>query len=419
MSDTYAAAWKTIRDTNVFIRESQEARAYAFPHTFAPDGALKELHPCRYMQVMHMHYAFRKSSENLILELVERDPFMDNEVSSRCKVGEAFLVDFSWNEYETLRIHVVAIWKNHHRVTEHYQVIDMGVSGVGLTIPQRAWDNWRQFNKHPVEGIPVDKRIIYMLIGDRSQIGNMALEEFSRLKCDQVEALMFKLEAGMMLVRPSIEEAGLDEGPVPTISTPPSVIELTNSSSSSGSGSKDPEKKEGEAVVNLPETGARPKVTRTGLRSGAAPSTSGAKKPKRKESDPPSADTRVWMGPDGKPFPKEIANNLEKLFTECVYGSPERYELEESLQYEDDDFSVNDSGKETSLCDISGVSSFQRESTSSSSTDWAGPGPIPMDDSVEVFLSKKVNESQIVTVSDDSIPSVDGGQTNGDTAMDF
>ena len=61
---------------------------------------------------------------------------------------------------------------------------------------------------------------------------------------------------------------------------------------------------------------------------------------------------------------------------------------------------------------------LQRESTSSS-TDWAGPGPIPMDDSIEVFLAKKVNESQIVTVSDDSIPSVDEGQTNGDTAMDF
>ena len=42
-----------------------------------------------------------------------------------------------------------------------------------------------------------------------------------------------------------------------------------------------------------------------------------------------------------------------------------------------------------------------------------------MDDSIEVFLAKKVNESQIVTVSDDSIPSVDEGQTNGDTAMDF
>ena len=47
--------------------------------------------------------------------------------------------------------------------------------------------------------------------------------------------------------------------------------------------------------------------------------------------------------------------------------------------------SIEDSGKESSLCDISGVSAFQRESISTSSTDWMGPGPMPMDDSVEVF----------------------------------
>ena len=86
-----------------------------------------------------------------------------------------------------------------------------------------------------------------------------------------------------------------------------------------------------------------------------------------------------------------------------------------------DDFtSVDDSGKETSLCNISGVSGFQRESISSSSTDWMGPGPMPMNDSVEVFLAKKLVEADVVNIStDSSVLDVSKGQMSGITEMEI
>ena len=88
----------------------------------------------------------------------------------------------------------------------------------------KAWDNWRLFAHEKAEGVHIDKRLVYLALGDRSQIGNMSLEDFAKLTCDQVEALQDALQPGMMLVRQSIEEAGLDESPVNT--TPPPVIEL-------------------------------------------------------------------------------------------------------------------------------------------------------------------------------------------------
>ena len=104
-----------------------------------------------------------------------------------------------------------------------YDVFDMWAAGNAYAIELRAWDNWRQYAHDKVEGIPIDKRLVFLaLLGDRSQIGNMTLEEFSRLTCDQVEALQDSLKPGMMLVRPSIEEAGLDESPVST--TPPQSL---------------------------------------------------------------------------------------------------------------------------------------------------------------------------------------------------
>ena len=60
--------------------------------------------------------------------------------------------------------------------------------------------------------------------------------------------------------------------------------------------------------------------------------------------------------------------------------------------------------EQSSLCDISGVTGLKDDSILS--TDWEGPGPIPMDDSVEVFLSKMVNESQIVNISSSADGSV-------------
>ena len=67
--------------------------------------------------------------------------------------------------------------------------------------------------------------------------------------------------------------------------------------------------------------------------------------------------------------------------------------------------------------DVSGVSSLANISVytvSSSSTDWNGPGPIPMDDSVEVFLAKCLSEGDIVNVStsDDCEDNLGKGQAS-------
>ena len=71
--------------------------------------------------------------------------------------------------------------------------------------------------------------------------------------------------------------------------------------------------------------------------------------------------------------------------------------------------------------DVSGISSLADISeasvvcsVSSSSTDWNGPGPIPMDDSVEVFLAKCLSEGDIVNVStsDDCEDNLGKGQAS-------
>ena len=126
------------------------------------------------------------------------------EPMNRVKVGEVYSVDFFWTEYESIRLHVIATRPNHGMVVEHYQVFDMGRSGVAVTVPRRAWDNWRQWAHDKTEGIHIDKRMVYLAIGDRAQIGNMSLEEFARLTCDQVEFLTERMTPGMMLVRPSM-----------------------------------------------------------------------------------------------------------------------------------------------------------------------------------------------------------------------
>ena len=428
--------WRDVRDTNRLIKEHQEARSFGFPHFFAPERKLKEHFPNNYMQIMKMHYAFRKSSENLILELKEEN--FHGEVISYVKVGEAFSVDFKWNEYESIRLHLVAIWKNNDRMTEHYQVMDFGVAGLGFTIPNQAWENWRLWGRTEVTGVPIDIRMIYMLIGDRNQIGAMSLEEFAHMTCDQVEALTRNMKPGMVLNRPTINDARMEEIPDP--STPPPVIEITSSSSSSGSESK----KSSGRVGKTPKVKRKlnPKDASRGAswrnKTGPIPSTYQHMVPpkpfnfkawnnQRYMDDPPR-----YLDAEGKPFSREIAINLDKLFTECVHGSPEcspdeviegwfdpdqvEGQREESFY---GDTSGNDSGKDTSRCDISGISAFQRESLEEE------PETDPMDESteVEVFLADKMNESQIVNVSSSTDSSggqvAGGGQASGGAEMDF
>ena len=252
------------------------------------------------------------------------------EVVSYVKVGEAFSVDFKWNEYESIRLHLVAIWKNNDRMTEHYQVIDFGVAGLGFTIPNQAWENWRILGRKEVTGVPIDIRMVYMLIGDRNQIGAMSLEEFAHMTCDQVEALTRNMVPGMNLNRPTIEEARMEE--IPDTSTPPPVIELMSSSSSSGSESKP----HSSSRVGKTPKGRRPLNPKDATRGASWRNKTGPIPSTYQHMIPPKPfNFKAWNLPrylddppryldaEGKPFSREIAMNLEKLFTECVHGSPE------------------------------------------------------------------------------------------------
>ncbi len=93
----------------------------------------------------------------------------------------------------------------------------------------------------------------------------------------------------------------------------------------------------------------------------------------------------------------------------------------EETSVEDSDKSKDVSG----VFDITGVSSLDqsnvKEEDSSlvaSSSDWEGP--FPMDNSVEVFLAKKLNKSQVVNVStDSSVLEISKGKISDSSMMDF
>ena len=139
--------WREIQEVNMLIRESQMARAYAFPHAYAPEGKLREVEPISYMRVMSQHYAFRTSQQDLTLELREEDE--NGEIAIRTKVGDAYSVDLYWDTYETIRLHLIAVRPNHDRAVEHYQVFDMGAAGnLPMTrwrgsTSTRGWCTWR------------------------------------------------------------------------------------------------------------------------------------------------------------------------------------------------------------------------------------------------------------------------------------
>ena len=440
----------------MWIREQQQARAYAFPPAFAPDGRLREVEPNRYMQLLRLHYGYRASLEDLTLELRTEDE--NGDVTEKKKVGEVFSVDLQWTEVEAIRVHLIAMQPNTDRVAEHYQVYDLGVSGVAVTIPRQAWDNWRQWGHSVVEGVPVDQRLLFLALGDRHQIGNMNIEEFTRMTCDQVEALMDRFVPGLMLVRPSLFEAGLVEGPVKP-PTPP-IVDLSRDSSNSGDedshnpglrrpalpprGSGRGSFARGSSIGTLPG----PRGRGTGyqhlsqrMTQIVTPGSVKGRGPRSRfegldaQEVPLSPEDAIHLGPDGKPLPKKIVENMEKLFLECVHGgsyhntsesakTPHDEDHSKSLLEEmtaeeaiEEDFSMD--SRDTSVCNISGVTSFQESTSGSSLSEWEGPGVIPLDDSIEIFFADKINASQIVDVStDSSVLEAKGGQTNAVTPMD-
>ena len=46
----------------------------------------------------------------------------------------------------------------------------MGAAGNACTVARQAWDKWRQFGYKKVEGCHIDKRLLFLALGDRSQI---------------------------------------------------------------------------------------------------------------------------------------------------------------------------------------------------------------------------------------------------------
>ena len=419
----FPEAWKTIQETNVFIRESQKARAYSFPHAFAPNGKLQSEEVHNYMEVMKQYYEYNSRDQDLILELKELGE--DNEVRQIWKVGEVYSADFYWTEYETIRLHLIAVRPYYNHCVEHYHVFDLGSAGNAYTIPMHAWDNWRIWAHDKAEGIHIDKRIIYMAIGDRSQIENMSLEEFSNLTCDEVEALQDKLTPGMHLVRPSIEEACLHE--IPETKTSPPVVDLLSSSSGSDNGRKEEKQEEAEEQkwgFRGNELKARNKARRSRDPRQTGGRMKGGKKGGRGAKTPRIAT--FPLRPNGLPYPTEVLEKMTKLFTECVTGvspprsfpvllSPTLDETSQSIQSvpdsSDGDTSNGDYRKRDSSYDnVSGIE-YLDDST----------GPLPRQDSVEVFLAKMANESQIVNIStstDGSMQADTRGQTSDGAEME-
>ena len=174
-------AKKELAETNNWIREHQLSRAFSFPVDYAPDGRLKEASTSHYMALMKLHYEYNKEDE-LSLELIQGKE--DGSKAVYATVGEVYSADFIWESANIIRLHVIATRKNNNIVVEHYHVFDIGEAGVAYTLPRRAWDNWRMWPGAQVEGIHKDKRILFMILGDRSQINNMTLEMFSRLTYD-------------------------------------------------------------------------------------------------------------------------------------------------------------------------------------------------------------------------------------------
>ena len=452
MAANYQDGQETVAEENMLIREHQRKMAYAFPVHYAPNGRLRETSMSHYMAAMRLYYQYNKSLEDLTLELRQ-----DSETGTSRKyatVGTVYSADFFWNELETIRLHLVAVRKNNSYAVVHYNVFDMGASGNAYSIPGEAWDNWMAWAHEKVEGVAIDKRLLFLALGDRSQIGNMDLEAFSKLKCDQVERLQDNLKPGMMLVRPSIQEAGLEGSPRDQADTP--LVELSSSSSSSDD---QPKPKRSGREPKIPKLGGRSTLERPPFMKkgfGRGSTHSKAKKTPAMGSAMGSAMGPWWMnyhqaqnppnelvelandgswvhlGPDGEPLRRDQVEGMKNIFKECFErneegGKDKESTKDDAAQSETNIKTIDDtSGEEGSSNDfeMSGISSLcetsarVESSLRNSSADW--DGPVPMNDSVEVFLAKRLESHEVVNVStDSSVLDVSRGQSNDPTVKEL
>lgn len=488
MAERYEYVYETVAETNKLIREQQQKMAYNFPVAYAPEGRLRETTKSQYMVVMRMFYQFNRSTEDLTLEL--RQDTEDGLTIKYATVGTVYSADFFWSATETIRLHIIAAKKRTDKVLEHYHVYDMGSSGNAYSIPDKAWENWMMLGKERVGGVSIDKRLIYLAIGDRSQIGNMSIAEFSRLTCQQVESLQDALKPGMFLVRPSVEEAGLDEGPRKVKVDAAKETKDGNRSPSPDDDGDDSEKPS--TSMEFPKLGGRSTLEMT-PRKRRASFTRGSKGFKSKAAmankricwwraytPPPNKFMDVGpngemipLNPDGTPMSKAQVLGIQDLFKdfqmraargEAASEEPseaEEDEVEEvteegrklkpvrswqdSINAAEAYIKVRDENKEESkdesvIIDDSKSESFEEEtSVEGSSVEMSGVssipdtsyrsqtpsiqsseegGPLPFNDSVEVFLAKKLDENDVVNVSTGSSAlNSSRGQTTEDRAM--
>ena len=439
MDDCLLDAQGTVEETNMLIREQQKRMAYSFPVAYAPEGRLRETSKSHYMAVMRMFYQFNRSTEDLTLEL--RRDTEDGLTVRYATVGTVYSADFFWSPTETIRLHIIAANKASDKVLEHYHVYDMGPSGNAYSVPKQAWENWMILGRENVGGVGIDKRLVYLAIGDRAQIGNMSVHEFSRLSCEQVERLQDGLKPGMFLVRPSLEDAGLDECKRrrSSKSTEVKTPEKRNKSSSD-EGEDDSAKPS--TSREIPKLGGRSILARTPMKRKASYNKgSGASKTKAAGSSKkncwwknyvPPPNRFMDVGPngqmiplntDGTPMSKAQVMGINDLFQDFIQrrnvnqpaeeGKPPKGAtegektpppddsiLEESSNSNTDSFQEETSVEE-SCFEISGVSNMPDTSIRSVSPGESSEegGPLPINDSVEVFLAEKIDGKDIINVS--------------------
>ena len=455
----YSDIFEEIERFNRYIREHQAARAYAFPAALAPDTRLREIEVNHYMSTMGFYYEYRKNYEDVTLELMQLLP--TGFVNHYASVGVVYSADFFWTRHDMMRVNVIAVRHYNDYAVEHYQVFDMGRSIVALTVPMRAWNNWRTWCRPDANGIHPDHRILFMLLGDRSQIGNKTLEQFSKMSIYKLRTILAKLAPGKMLIRPSIEEAGLVEEPV--LTSPPPLVEVSPTPSSSSSSSEsapkspEPQKHTKKNPFSLEAMGAATPSGKSSTKSKQAPRTEDRGEPRKflPFARPPFMGKGAeFLGPRGQ-MPKEFVDDKGVLLKMCMKGpnpsltkifkAAEKFaqmEVAKEEEIVDDAVEPGDSSlesfqEETSvessdqskdcsgMFDMTGVSSQAGDSSiakvsasSATSSDW--DGPLPMDDSVEVFLAKRINNSQVVNVStDSSVLEISRGQISDTSIMEI
>ena len=418
---------KEIEENCALIRETQIDRSLKFPKEFAPIGFLKQTGEHAYMALMNLVYSYGKpkGGDEVILWLGTKK---DGKFTRLTGVGELFSVELEWSKEESIRLHLIAVEPNSQMVTSHYDIYDAGCAGLAYTVPKEAWENWRLWIKDVPEGIPFDKRMIYLALGDRSKIENMTLDEFAKLDFSVVRQLLNSRAPGQRMVRPTMEEACMTTEQSRPPPYPAPVIEL-NSSESSSPDSETQESPE------APKSGEKRKLFGSVITRGRLQKMKSSPRPR---TPPPGTSRNLFFSKekidDLTPLQRE---GIQRLLEDCLapskaadfqrkkksgeeFEGEARGEEENTMEEADelkeaetmscpDDFSPNCSGMfEFSMTSAS--SGMGPDSTTGSDSSVMVLeervfkyemlyGPLPANDSVDVFLSRKINESSILDVS--------------------